>query len=329
MHRKRFRASGRYLIVVALTMCRFASGQSGESAPELEQDAPPPPIAAPVSDGQVVKLNVKQKQFVGKLNDPLAEFAVGDEATFPAGVEQCRARMVGRKGAQILFEAPNCAGFAALKRGAGFRRTGTKAARSASSSGKEGLLFVVGLGYHITNKLSFDAGQASILGTSTSLQAAFGTTNAFELTAGAMYANRRSFGGFGFLTYQSSRDVTNVTLTLSSGASSSSSYGSSKPKFQVVLLEFGGLYRWSEFYLPFGLNYSLPIYEEPASSSKTEINGFFGAQIGAGYLIRSGFAFEAWLKAIGATAKTTASSVTIDYKTGFMPGFGLQAKYAF
>lgn len=114
-------------------------------------------------------------------------------------------------------------------------------------------VYSFGVGYHMASTTIF---RSVMISGASKTEAAFTSGPAVEVSGNVAYAPRESFGGFGAVTYQTKRQLSQVEYA----NGSVSQYSSTKPSLQLVLLEFGGLYRWSQFYLPFAFNYSLASY---------------------------------------------------------------------
>lgn len=186
-------------------------------------------------------------------------------------------------------------------------------------------IIVGGLGYHSTSKINFKNVSAS--GVLNTHEVSFAIGSAFEITAAAMYSEKDSWGAFGALTYQSKREIGDVDL----GNGSFLRYTGGRPSIQLTLLEAGGLYRWSEFYIPLGFNYSIASYTDISDSSgtSTSLNGAMGFQAGAGYFLTDKICIEALIKMASISGKASTASVNLDYGTGNLTGLALQVRYIF
>jgi hypothetical protein len=129
-------------------------------------------------------------------------------------------------------------------------------------------------------------------------------------------------------SYDSERKINSMNLTLN-GTSGSGVYVL-KPTFSFVLLYANAMYRWGKFYLPFGLNYSIPTFNRSADAVGTlSVGGALGAQFGGGFQASERVSVEVLNRIVGVTATSTAGAYAYDYGTGYSGGLQLNLKYSF
>lgn len=193
----------------------------------------------------------------------------------------------------------------------------------------DGYRWFAGVGHHGATNARFNSASISVDGFgSTPGTATFNITPSFEIRGGIFHAPRDGWGFTGAITYQSKRELTGVDMVFGGGVVQGTY--SEKPTIQVTLLEFSGLYRWEEFYLPFGANYSFPQFtaasDDPGS---TTMSGGLGLEVGAGWILRDRFVLTALWKGVGLRAKTEVGGITYNYGDGMATGVTLQASYLF
>ena len=188
--------------------------------------------------------------------------------------------------------------------------------------------FFIGASYNSANKIKFDDVKTTSSGTSTAGTASFDTETALGLVAGVAYMPPNSWGGIGSLAYEFERNVKSGQAT-SGGGVASVNY-SEKPRLSFIVMEGSAVYRWDKFYLPFGFNYCLPIFFQPANALPIlEVQGGLGAQFGVGYFFDDNITLEVRSRALSATAKGTNPPSKIEYGTGYLTGIDFIGRYWF
>ncbi len=186
--------------------------------------------------------------------------------------------------------------------------------------------FGVGASYGLISKSSF-----SQVNESTSLNAVvvdLNFENALSLELDARQSAPNSWGFIGGLTYDQDRKVTGGKIV---DTGSTISFPTSDP-FKIQFIVFSGnvVYRWNEFYLPFGLNINIAKYTSPSTFSGTHsVNGGLGGQLGVGYYLTEHFTVEAQSRATTFKLNVSTNSNSTDYGTGFFSTLMLTGKYIF
>lgn len=186
----------------------------------------------------------------------------------------------------------------------------------------EGWRFGIGGSVSLVSKLKFN--DVVISGYSGKYDVDFDFKNGFSLELDARTMNPQSWGFMGGLSYDSEREVSSLTVTDGSGLSSSGSI--SGMKIQTTVIYGNAVYRWNEFYLPFGLNLS-KVNATTAASNST--SGGLGLQLGVGYYINENFVIEALSRATAVKLKTSSASTDVDFGTGYMSNLMITGKYIF
>jgi hypothetical protein len=140
--------------------------------------------------------------------------------------------------------------------------------------------------------------------------------------------DQQSWGFIGGLTYDFERKFTGGRIT---GFGGTVTLGSTDPaKLKTSVLSANAAYRWENFYLPFGLNYSFVKYTPPASfTGEVSVGGGLGGQLGVGYYISDSIVLEATSRAVLVKLKSTSSSGDVDYGTGYLSSLLLTGKMLF
>lgn len=198
---------------------------------------------------------------------------------------------------------------------------------STSSSSDNKLRFGVGLILSGASTLSFTDIKASSGVTGTykeTFEPAFGFTGEMKMSA------PHSWGfsvGLNYMMETKSKD--SETTTNTGGSSSGSTNGDDKVQF--ISLEGNAIYKWENFYLPFGLHYgNINLKPKLLPGESLDATSGFGLQFGAGYEFNNNFTLEAIMKSttLKITGKTS-SGTTLDYGTGTYTNLNIAAKYYF
>lgn len=179
--------------------------------------------------------------------------------------------------------------------------------------------FGLGLSYGAGSRLSFnDIKSATSTGTA---DLDYENKLAIDLETRWMMSN--AWGFQGGLTYDLEREFTGGKVT-SNGITTTLS--GSDSKIQMTVIYGNAVYSWEQFYLPFGLNISIPkVTPTSGFTGNFSSSGGLGVQFGAGYNINDNFSVEAMLR--GAAVKMTSGAT--DFGMGFLSNLMLTGKYIF
>jgi len=145
----------------------------------------------------------------------------------------------------------------------------------------------------------------------------------------ASQSDPNSWGFSTGLTYDFPREVNSQTITVNGFTGSAVATGS-KTKIEFFTLYVNAIYRWEKFYIPFGLNYTLPIIKRaPTAEGTLDTDGGVGTQLGAGLSIKDNLAIELFVRTSALKATSKVDDTTIDYGTGAMSSFIIQGKFQF
>jgi hypothetical protein len=198
-----------------------------------------------------------------------------------------------------------------------------KAKAAASADWQFGL----GLGFSLASKAKFDNGTVTTGGSSYTFTGDLDYKNAAVLEASGRYMPENSWGCILGLQIDGEREFDSGTITV---AGLNVSLSSADSKLQVSNLFANAVYRWNQFYLPFGLNVSSAKFTAASGFSGTsDSSGALGAQVGVGYLPDEHWALELMSRAIGFKLKTATSTATADYGTGYLSTLIFAGKYYF
>lgn len=123
------------------------------------------------------------------------------------------------------------------------------------------------------------------------------------------------------------------TRTLKSGmfnAGSTSIVLAGGAKMQISTAYVNAVYRWENFYLPFGLNYSTVNFTTGGGVLGTDsVQGGIGAQLGVGWQFNNWFSLEAYSWATSMQMNMTTSGAYLECGTGIFGNLILMGKVLF
>lgn len=154
-------------------------------------------------------------------------------------------------------------------------------------------------------------------------------SNVLSLEFDARYMQKYGWGFIGGLTIDGKRKLTGGNVKISGHNLAVPSDDPSK--IQSTVLYANAVYRWEDFYIPFGLNYSFIEYDVPsASTSSVDASGAIGGQFGIGYYATSNLALELYGRTIGIRLKSATDGATdIDFGKGSIRTAQFAVKYFF
>ncbi len=200
----------------------------------------------------------------------------------------------------------------------------TEAASSLSKHEPNRVRFAMGLAIGISPTATFTEGTNST--TNLMFETEFKFNGGTTLHADVRSTPKHDWGFIGAISHDISREISSVKYT---SGNSSVTYNSSGSKLSVTMVEFSFAYRWNEFYLPLGLNYSHFRFLDDSFAAGYELRGGLGAQIGFGYYISEQFALELWSRATNLKFKIKSGGITEDYGRGIYSSATLGFKALF
>jgi hypothetical protein len=106
--------------------------------------------------------------------------------------------------------------------------------------------------------------------------------------------------------------------------------GDRAPKLQFTTAFLAATYRWKQFYLPFGFNYSSVKLSVPDGyNGSSTVTGAMGAQIGVGFMSTDHIAVELYGWVTNMNWKDKLGIEVVDYGSGTFQSLLLVAKYIF
>lgn len=186
----------------------------------------------------------------------------------------------------------------------------------------------VSLYYSSANELEFDKAKTNT--SSAEVNVNFKLENAVGVGLHYMRAKPNAWGYSVGGLLESTRKFKGFTVS-ANGNSITVNATNDDTKLTLLIAEGNALYRFENFYIPFGLNFSIPVLEYVSTSSKVEALGSIGIQFGMGYFINDNLSAEIYYRSIGMQLKETSNSNSdeVDYGYGYLRGVALGVKYLF
>lgn len=312
-------------------------------APVLTQAPVAAPIAAPIVAPQLtpkftVKQIIKSHNLVVVESNVPVDFKEGKVflVTFDDG-KQCSLVLKDTAKTLLTFDASECERSSYITLASpvepslasipiATERSTPRDSRSRSSS-SFGKRFSANLYYSVADKATFEDAKVTTTGASGSVNATYGTDSSVGLGVGYLRTEQQSWGFSGSILYEPRREIKSLTVSGPGGTFTSSATGT-KAKLSFILLEANAIYRWNEFYIPFGLNLSAPSLTD-TGSDVYDVKGGLGAFLGAGWFIMDNSSIELFVRSIGMKMTATDGTTTIDFQNGYMTGAGFGWKYYF
>jgi transcriptional regulator with XRE-family HTH domain len=145
----------------------------------------------------------------------------------------------------------------------------------------------------------------------------FGTGTAFGLSAEMDDFKENSIGWLGGFSYEFNRSVNSFTASGAGGTATATF--PTPPSVSFFILYAGAEYKWTNLYIPFGINFNIPNFQvngsTPGTTASTNFNGGLGAQVGLGYMLSDNFSAEFQLQYLtftGSLSSTTGSTTIVE-----------------
>ncbi len=162
--------------------------------------------------------------------------------------------------------------------------------------------FGLGASYSLLSKLKFnsvkvDDGTLSATASEPAYFSDDNYSNVVSLEFDARYTPRNSFGAMLAVTYDTSRSISGGNLA---GDDNSFYNGiNDGAKLQSTVFSLNAVYRWVQYYIPLGLNYSVHKYSAgPNFIGSAKASGGMGYQIGFGAYLSRHLAAEAYYRMV-------------------------------
>ncbi len=188
--------------------------------------------------------------------------------------------------------------------------------------------FVVGAYYGGTDTLTFREVQVTSGGSTDKGEATFESEPNLGLILEYRQMPQQSWGFQAGLIIEGKRDFTKAKST-SGGTTTEVTYTGTRPNYRQEVLYANAVYKWEQFYIPFGLNYAIPHFTPGQTNSTFTIRGQVGVQFGLGFQFTELFGMELMAQATGVNLRAVSSSTTVEYGDGIMGSGRLHAKFAF
>lgn len=149
---------------------------------------------------------------------------------------------------------------------------------------------------------------------------------AFGMGAGYTRMAPRSWGFSILGMFEFNRAVKSLHLKGAGGSANLSA--NERSKFSIFLLESNAIYRWNQFYLPFGFHFAKVTLSGEGTDTINVDNGA-GVHLGAGFFVGSRTSLEFFVRSTAFRMRESDSTGTLDYGTGTLVGVGLAGKFFF
>lgn len=262
--------------------------------------------------------------------------------------EACEASVISIKNDQILIQFSKCSTYDNLKAGAAANRNlfeedspSTQASQNevvvaaqpdeqkvepsappATTENDYKAHFTLAVGYHNGTKLNYDDMTYTTGGTTYTGEYSFQLDSAVHVAAGVIFAPKYHWGFYGGISRESKRTLKSETASIDGGGTATVVYSAGKPTVTFTLVEINALYRWNQFYIPFGFNVSIVDFTTGgvASTTTVEASGAAGAQVGVGFFANEKTRFEFYSQVISNELKISTPTEQLDLKTGTIAG---------
>lgn len=188
--------------------------------------------------------------------------------------------------------------------------------------------FIYGF-YSFANEMRFESLRATGAGVSVSGAASYGTAAAPGVGIEVSDSSLMSWGWNSGIMYDSKRSIDSFTAS-AGGVSVSGSYIGRRPTVSFITMYGNLLYRWNYFYLPFGLNFSIPEFRRgDGAVGEYSMVGAMGSQLGAGFYLLERLSIEFMIRSLSFKASSAASGYAYEYDEGHLRGGQINLKYGF
>lgn len=183
-----------------------------------------------------------------------------------------------------------------------------------------------GISYSWANQLKFN----NVDSNGTPYEYTYFMDNAAVIALEVDYGAPHAWGIQVGIAVDTGRTITDFEVKNSTSVQKGTYTGSTQPKITFVNVYANVVYRWEQFYIPFGLNSSGVGVSDPPVPLK-ELTGGMGAQVGIGHEFHKNFAVEGLLRVLSVNGKKQTDSVsgTTNVGSGTLSGaqIGLKAHF--
>lgn len=186
-----------------------------------------------------------------------------------------------------------------------------------------------GVGLSLSLRSKFISLNTSRTGVTGELNSELDFENSLSLELEARNVKKHDWGFQGGMTLDRERKLEGGKIT-ATGVTVSVTSTSEPAKLQTNVFYGNAVYRWEDFYLPFGLNLSRVNYTpSPTANEIAEASGGWGFQAGAGYYFDEHLVVEGMVRSIGLKLKSTRDGATTDFGNSTLSTIMLTGKYLF
>lgn len=160
----------------------------------------------------------------------------------------------------------------------------------------------------------------------------FNTANAFGLSLEATNSSENNWGWLGGISYEFARNFTSASGTVSgsAGSVSVSAIYTSSPSTAFLIFYGGSIYRWTDLYSIFCINFNIPYFQPGAGAAATyNFSGSIGAYVGVGRSFSENVSFEVDLQYLTFTGTGTSGTLGVNYNTLTFLDPLIRVKYTF
>ncbi len=200
--------------------------------------------------------------------------------------------------------------------------TGSSAFAQESAGSSGAWQWGAGASYSLTSRVRYDSITFTSGGISQTGTGELDFDKGFSLEVDLRNMPANSWGFMGGLTVDLARKEGKGIAVFAGVAQTTEDYNN---KLQMTVISANAVYRWNEFYVPFGANLNSPSYNAPNVTTK----GGVGAQIGFGYYVNSNVVIEGMSRATVLKQTSADSQGTTDFGTAYFSNLMLTAKYIF
>jgi hypothetical protein len=186
---------------------------------------------------------------------------------------------------------------------------------------KSGPRFRVTIGRNTATHAEFaNANYSDNGGTNMNGTAAFDLAPANQFGVGVISAPVHSWGYSASFVYEEKRVIESKTIHITNYPVIPE-LKRTKPSIQFNFVEANAIYRWSNWYLPVGLNFSMPsALKKYEGQLEMSVMGGMGGQAGFGYFFTDSVSAEILYKLTTFEVNEYSSSYNLGYSTGSLDG---------
>lgn len=188
--------------------------------------------------------------------------------------------------------------------------------------------FAFGLGYNGGGSAESDLRVTDLSnGILSTGKATFETDSGYSLSFEGRFLRQNGWGLTMGVDVDLGREVKSGSVTLGGNTVTFSSTSNDPDEFAAVVFHGNAVYKWNNFYIPFGFNVSAVDYR--ATGIDVNTSASLGAQLGIGYELDNGFIVELFSRALGFEMDYIQSGLDVQFEQGIMSDGVLRFKYVY